>query len=185
MIETPDHQTFYAIDPGSGALTQIVVTPTGIALVRVYHDGPDGIGFNGATRMTWSPDARVLYIAGQQRNSSQAGTVAAFTRDPVTDQLTFTSLFRGPDLEGGPVDAPAPSPAVSINSGEIYTNTPQVTLSLAGGFSYEVSNSGGFAQAARVSPNRSGRYAWRLASTGPERLPQPCTSASTRHSTSR
>lgn len=172
MLETPDRTGLFAIDHGSGTLVQFAVTATGISLVRTYHDGPDGAGLRGATGMAWSPDGRFLYVGGRTPMGSEAGTVAVFARDPLTDQLTYVSLYHGPDLEGGPIDAPPPVPSASINGGALYTNNPLVTLTLTGGYRYEVSNDGGFGRSSAFYPKQGGLYSWELASTGPEKLPK-------------
>jgi hypothetical protein len=62
---------------------------------------------------------------------------------------------------------------MTINDGAIYTNDPDVTLSIEapkGVSSLRVSNDGGF-RAAKVFPVRS-TIRWHLAESGPERLPK-------------
>jgi hypothetical protein len=118
-----------------------------------------------------TPDGQFLLVSarGAFGPSGAPGSVAVFQRDPATNGLTYKSIFRGPG--GG---SPGP-PSLAINGGAEYTNDPRVTLTLGPSnwlFEVEISNDGGFGQSKTVPPSQSGRYAWRLQSSGPERLPK-------------
>jgi len=76
----------------------------------------------------------------------------------------------GPGAPGGPGDA---DQAMTINDGAQYTNDPDVTLSVtvpSWANTLRVANDGGF-HPARTFPVKN-RIRWRLAESGPERLPK-------------
>lgn len=67
------------------------------------------------------------------------------------------------------------SEGVSINRSAQYTNDPKVVLSIvppANATAIKLSNDGGFSAAESRSVAGDGQYAWRLDSSGPERLPK-------------
>lgn len=90
-----------------------------------------------------------------------------------------------PDGSGGPPPGGGTDPvtglgfsgseSVTINNGAGFTNDPAVELSIrhpAGATHAFLSNDGGFLAPESAPVNQSGRYQWRLAETGQERLPK-------------
>jgi hypothetical protein len=64
---------------------------------------------------------------------------------------------------------------VTVDAGAAFTNQVAVELTVKapdGATEVRVSNDGGFLAATTKLPNTSGRYTWRLDSSGPERLPK-------------
>jgi hypothetical protein len=95
-----------------------------------------------------------------------------------TPPTPATSPASPPPGAGGPPAAAlqfAGTESVSVEAGRKYTNSPAVQLSVhaprnAG--AVLVANDGGFSDAERRPVAGDGRYSWRLASAGSERLPK-------------
>lgn len=164
MAAAGEH-TLYVIEGSGGStkLHQVRRTGESLELEKTYRDLKDGVdGLDGATSVSLSPDGRHLYAG------AGAGAVI-FRRDPASGALTFLSRFRLPE-------APPPeTSSVTINDGASFTNEPWVTLTVSGrlrGAQLTVSNDGGFSDSRTLQASPEGRLRWKLASTGPERLPK-------------
>ncbi|MEA2220897.1 MAG: hypothetical protein QOJ35_3523 [Solirubrobacteraceae bacterium] len=108
--------------------------------------------------------------ASTSKAFAQAGAIAVLLR--VTDRVGLTGVARI-DLHVNAETPPPPPPSVSINDGDLYTNTPRVTIkttSPSGATQMAISNDGGF-KTARHYPLQSSTP-WTLESTGAERLPK-------------
>ncbi|MGE4191225.1 MAG: beta-propeller fold lactonase family protein [Thermoanaerobaculia bacterium] len=80
----------FALNPTTGALTQIDLEVQGIAGVT---------GLDGASAVLVSPDGGSVYVAGRISDA-----IAVFTRNAVTGELTFLEVQQGPGVAG--LDAP-------------------------------------------------------------------------------
>ncbi len=169
MKFAPGGSAFYTIDRWQNRLFQFDLSSAGPRLARTYRDGRGDVeGISNPRAIALTPDGKFLLLSARGSFGS-AGTVAVFRRDPATNALAYSSIYRGPS--GGN----AAPPRLLINGGADYTNDPRVTLTLEGAnwlFEVEISNDGGFRRSTKTSPSDSGRYPWRLQSSGPERLPK-------------
>jgi hypothetical protein len=166
--------SMYAADTWEHKLLQHRPVADGFELVRTYREFDAGAqGVRYLRSIALSPDGKHLYVAAGPHYGDRAGTVATFSRDPGSGDLTFVSLVTG-RLEGEPF-------SVTINGGAEYTDDPrvQVTVSQArpgpGSLPFpqlELANDGGFVEGRLLTTRPDGKYAWTLASTGPERLPK-------------
>ncbi|MEA2428031.1 MAG: hypothetical protein QOF37_1659 [Thermoleophilaceae bacterium] len=180
MLVTPDGNGVYALDFRAHHLYQYAKSDDGLRFVKTYRENADGQGLRSPRGVTISPDGAFVYVgSGAIPTQSQPGRIAAFRRDPDTNRLSFASLLDGPVFTGlAPWERPPAT--VTINDGAEYTNDPDVTLTITGiGFPsslyMQISNDGGFAHAASeyIEPDaKDHRYAWTLATSGPERLPK-------------
>ncbi len=97
------------------------------------------------------------------------------TPNPTPDPTPDPTPNPTPDPTPNPTPNPTPGPdvGVSINNGAEYTNSPNVHLNIVWPLSStlaRISNDGGFANAQNRALTRT--IAWRLSSSGPERLPK-------------
>jgi hypothetical protein len=180
MLPTPDGNGLYVLDDRRSHLYEYATTDHGLRFVKTYRENADGQGLFHPRGLSMSPDGGFVYVgSGSIPTSQQPGQIGAFRRDPATNHLSFASLYAGPVFNGhAPWEAPAA--AVSINDGAEFTNDPNVTLTIAGvtwpsAFAVHVSNDGGFDPGSSEYlpvPGSGNRYAWRLATSGPERQPK-------------
>ena len=164
----------YVADTWEDKLHQARPTADGFEFVRTYRDFDGGVqGLRDLRSIALTPDGSHLYAAAGPFRADKSGTVAVFSRDPASGDLTFASLFAG-----GPT---TPMLEVTINGGVEYTDDRRVrvrvrnTSPLGGSTSspeVEIANDGGFLNARLFMVNRGDTYAWTLDSTGPERLPK-------------
>jgi 6-phosphogluconolactonase (cycloisomerase 2 family) len=178
VVATPDGSGVYVIDHWENRLYQLAATASGLTLVKTYRENADGQGIKDARGLSISPDGAFAYVgSGPVPTSLDAGRIAAFRRDPGTNLLAFASLFEGPFLDGRHPAEQKP-PTVTINDGAPFTNDPRVVLTIRNlnsrnTFSVRISNDGGFGAGTKtVDVEPTGRYDWRLATSGPERLPK-------------
>jgi hypothetical protein len=156
----------------------------------VQLDGTaSGVPFGDADRISWDLDGDGSFETdgGLTRETSFATlgthTVAVRVEDgPLSDTASLTFNVRPLNSNPGPlsnaIPQPQPQPAtgsvgVSIEDGALFTNDPNVTLDIdapASAATVIVSNDGGFKHARSFPAGR--RIKWKLASTGPERLPK-------------
>ena len=182
VVVSPDSSAIYAADRRGDAIHQARATTDGATAARSYHNYSDAQGLDFPGALTISPDGAFLYASAGE-NYGRAGSIVVFRRDPATGDLTFASHFVGPQLASrrpafaGPCTAGCGDGTgvtkVAINDGAAYTNDPEVTLTIVPGFDvtdFLIDNDGGMRNAKTVPGSADGRYAWTLASTGPERL---------------
>jgi 6-phosphogluconolactonase (cycloisomerase 2 family) len=167
----------YSTDWWGKRLIQYEDGPGGLAVRRYYHQGRDGQGLDNPRAIALSPDGRHLYLSGGQVPTSQAaGTVAVFRRDEASGDLSFASLFTGPNFDGRPPHLQGQVPKIEINGGDEFTNDPDVLISVVDGgrsdFQIQMSNDGGFKKSEMRRIDETNAYPWTLASSGPERLPK-------------
>jgi len=143
---------------------------------------------------TYAPGPHTVRI-NVKDDTGRTATYPLFFEVPVvrapdpTDGGTPAEPTRGgapgdgaPGGGSGPPPPPRPAPlqyggheGLSISGGADYTNDPRVTLNVVaplGTTSLLVANDGGFTQAQSLPVSLTGRYPWRLRSTGQERLPK-------------
>jgi DNA-binding beta-propeller fold protein YncE len=158
----------YTADTWGQRLFQVRPLTDGYEVVRSYREDQDGVrGLRDLRSVVIAQDGRHVYVAAGRNSPEVPGTVATFTRDPASGQLTFSSLFTG-----GPQTPPM---AVTINGGDEYTRNPHVLVRVSGGLPHpqlEFANDGGFVDSRLFGAQPDSVYAWTLASTGPERLPK-------------
>jgi 6-phosphogluconolactonase (cycloisomerase 2 family) len=165
-----DGRQLYSTDRWNQRVVQFDHGASGLTVARSYYDGRDGQGLSQPRSIAVSPDDRFVYVAGGEYTSSSSHGIGIFSRDPGGGGLTFVSWFN-PDRPDGVKPA-----RVLINDGAEYTNDPEVTLSFENlpreTFTFEVANDGGFRESDRFGVDETNTYPWKLASTGPERLPK-------------
>jgi DNA-binding beta-propeller fold protein YncE len=158
----------YTADTWGQRLFQVRPVTDGYEVVRSYREDQDGArGIKDLRSVALAPDGRHVYVAAGQNSPATPGTVATFTRDAASGQLTFASLFTG--------GYQTAALAASINGGDEYTRDPRVLVTVTGGLPHpqlEFANDGGFVDGRLFAAQPGGTYAWTLASTGPERLPK-------------
>src|SRR3954447_83936 len=178
LLPTPDGKGLYATAPQDHRLYQFAATGGGLEFVKTYRENVDGQGIRDPRGLSMSPDGAFVYLgSGPVPTTSRAGRVATFRRDDSTNMLSFSAIFEGPIFTGHP---PGESASVTINDGAAYTNDPDVTLTIRGigwpnAFYAHVSNDGGFGPDASewiALTGESNTVPWRLATSGPERLPK-------------
>ena len=177
----PDGRHVFSSHESHAALVQWRVTDAGLAHERDYVNGSGGIeGIANPMGMAWTPDGRFAFVVASKyrgatyiSSSGRDGAVAAFRRTP--DGLAPVNSV-GPSIEvedGGCRYGPESVPAVSIEEGALYTNSPDVTVTVycgAGG-SVRLSNvAGDFtgSRAMRVSGSET-KLRWRLDTGGAAR----------------
>ena len=176
----PNGGGFYTIDRAQHRLFEFALGRGGPALVRTY--GEEVPGVHDARSLTVTADGRFVLVAGSSPPSDpaqSAGSVTVLRRDPASGALSYGSTFRGSARADGGGDAPGsarPRPArLTIDGGAEFTNDPRVTLTLDADpsvTSVEISNDSAFAASTTIARDARDRYAWRLRSTGPERVPK-------------
>jgi DNA-binding beta-propeller fold protein YncE len=172
---TPDGRSLYVLDP-YGVIHQLRASEPGLDYVHTYRDGEEGIfGIAHAVTISLSPDGEYMYVGtATGANPSAPGQIVVLRIAPTGD-LSYASTFTGTVVDSASYRGPR-RPSVTINGGQPYTNDPEVELQVSGlsGSTYEVdiSNDGGFAHPERRAVTPDGHFRWRLASTGPERLPK-------------
>ncbi len=164
-----DSSQVFSIDPEGRALVHARATPDGAELVARYRDGDEGV--HGVARprgLTVTPDGRFLAVASEPASiggQSEGGNVSLWRIG--SDRLTLASSVERIQIKGYP--SPPVRPAISINDGAVYTNDPDVTVSVTpppGVASFRLSNDPASfpLRAVRVEP--SGAYPWQLAGSG-------------------
>jgi DNA-binding beta-propeller fold protein YncE len=177
LAVAPDSSAVYLADNWSARLYQLARTDEGLALAKTYREPGDGQGLRHVETIASSPDGASFYVTSPAESAQSGGRIATFHRRDGDDVLVFGSLFDGPMMNGVPPWEQRP-PTVTINSGAIYTNDPHVTLTVANlntsmTMDLLISNDGGFGPGTKTFKlQRSGRYEWTLATSGPERLPK-------------
>ncbi|HEY4280934.1 MAG TPA: beta-propeller fold lactonase family protein [Conexibacter sp.] len=193
VVVSPDGKNVYTAADSESSLDVWDRDPvTGQLTLRSVIGNSDAVegALARAKTLVISPDGGFVYVG-----AAGPGAVSVFQRDATTGDLTFVQAVTqgdapvdnplpprdgsGGGIPGGGDDAPhGPKPppgrvGVSIDAGALYTNNPNVTLSVvwpSGTFAALLSNDGGFGQARQVSV--AARLPWKLSSTGPERLPK-------------
>lgn len=175
---SPDGTSVFSTSERDGTVVESRATEGG--LVRTYDSGPEPAGrIANATAMTWSPDGRFAYIAveeyhdnqyGPQRFSPSPHWVAAFQQ--TGDGLVpIGSAQTPPPSTAEPRMEVSPAGSVTINDGALYTNDPDVEITVGAGFgtyAFRLSNvEGAFGTATPLRlANGLHRRPWRL-ETGP------------------
>jgi 6-phosphogluconolactonase (cycloisomerase 2 family) len=180
---SPDGRAVFTSAEEHGTLVQWRVTDAGLAFERNYVDGQDGVrGIANPMGMAWSPDGRFAFVVASVHrtpqytsSSGRYGSVAAFRR--TEGGLEFAGAV-GPgipveDDEGCP-RGPQGFPRTTIEDGALYTNSPDITLTVfcaAGTGSVRLSNTAGDFSASRPIRITGGitRIPWRLDTTGMQR----------------
>lgn len=180
---SPDGRAVFTSAEAKATLVQWGITEKGLAFERNYVDGQDGVrGIANPMGMAWSPDGRFAFVVASvyrtteyTSSAGQRGSVAAFRR--TATGLEYVNSI-GPGI---PVDdeatecAPGPQsfPRVTVEDGALYTNSPDVTVSVIcpGGGSVRLSNAEGDfsgSRAIRVVGRRT-EIPWRLDTSGAQR----------------
>ncbi len=158
----------YVADGWGHRVYQLRPVTDGYELVRSYREFQDGArGLEHLRSIAIAPDGRHVYVAAGVNSPEKPGTVATFSRDPSSGDLSFASLFTG--------GTSMPPLAVTINGGDEYTDDRRVRVTVSGGFpalQLELANDGGFVDGRLFTFASDGSYPWTLASTGPDRLPK-------------
>jgi 6-phosphogluconolactonase (cycloisomerase 2 family) len=177
----PDGRAVFTSAETKRTLVQWRPTDTGLAYERRYVDGEGGVrGIANPMEMAWTPDGRFAFVVASVyrtteyiSSSGRNGSVAAFRRTP--DGLQYVNSL-GPGIEVPDIGCRPGSAGlrgVTIEDGALYTNSPDVTVSVlcAGGGSVKLSNvEGDFAgaRAIRVVGSET-RLPWRLDTSGAQR----------------
>ncbi len=175
LAVAPDSTAVYALDRWQNRLFQDARTETGTARRRMYRDFVDGVrGLKRPQMMAFAPGGDHLYVASGGPGEDPG--IAVFRRDAATNDLTFVARSR---VSPPPPMPRAQPPRVLINGGAAYTNDRDVVVTIVDVtkatspvWEYTFSNDGGFADSETFQARADGRYRWRLATTGPERLPK-------------
>ena len=163
---------------GSPPVARFTAAPDPVLIDRpVTFDASDSADAGGPiARYEWDMDGDGVYEvdAGSQavvmRAFPQAGVVHVALR--VTDSVGRTDVVSHSVRVTQPQSVPRQY-GVTIDGGAGYTNDPVVTLDLRYPPSTTgvlFSNDGGFLTALALEPSQ--KHTWRLASSGPERLPK-------------
>ena len=152
------------------AVNQTGVTQNGVALERRYREGHELRGIMLPTDMAWSSDGSSAYMTAAKHHSGYPyggdSGLTVMSWDQVARKLSFVE-FVGADFPSGD---PPRLPSFSINNGALYTNNPNVTLTL---------KPPRWAESLRIANDQSqlddggalrirddGLYEWRLDTTG-------------------
>lgn len=165
--------------------------PTRCQNENITYDAGASLGGNGTiTRYEWDLDGDGVYETDQGVTSSfvrAASTLGTFTvRVRVTNSLGAMAVSEaatvtvgecgGPEFwcaKAGAVPPPAGPIGISINDGDVYTNSAKVTVHLTWPTcttSALMANDGGFRPSTTITPVEFA--SWTLQSSGPERLPK-------------
>jgi hypothetical protein len=168
--------------PGNGTFTASVSVPGagGIpgAVATLSNDRRSvtllftHAGFAGRDWMHSRGPAR-LYSGDTYDDFAWDGSAPETPADPPVDPPADAPAPTPPPTSGDPDRGPSAPQGMTINDGAVYTNDPDVTLSVVGPKGVDemqVANDGGF-RAARRFPLAS-TIPWRLAESGTERLPK-------------
>jgi DNA-binding beta-propeller fold protein YncE len=170
LATSPDGKSVFSTIGSIGwktiSLRQAAVGDTGVALERSYAESKDLTGLMLPSRVRWSADGAYAYLAGMRHvpgyDSGGAPGIAVLT----WDQSTRTLGQREFDDAKGPKLPRGGHPALTINDGALYTNDPDVTISLTppdytASFRLAGTTLGlESGRARRVDPD--GTYHWRL-----------------------
>jgi hypothetical protein len=155
-----------------------------------YDAGSSTGGYGAVARYEWDLDGDGVYETDQGTTSSfvkPASTLGTFAvRVRVTNSLGASVVSEaapvqvnecgGPEFwcaKAGAVPPPAGPVGISINDGDVYTNSAKVTVHLTWPTCTTtalLANDGGFRPATSITPVEF--EAWTLQSSGPERLPK-------------
>lgn len=169
LSAAPDGRSVFAANPPHPSLSQADATETGLAFARRHTNGEDGItGLDHPSGMAWSPDGRYAFVTSAREH--RFGSIAAFRRTEAG--LDFAGAV-GPGIEVAAPWGIWQRPAITVNDGAIYTNDPDVRVTVTNPnvvASVRLSNGADFAGSAlqRLTATEQ-TYGWRLAGSGPER----------------
>jgi hypothetical protein len=165
IVDTTDPVAVLSASPQPASSAETVTLDASAS-----HD-PD---LGAITRYEWDLDGNGTFETAAGRRVTRAyterGIVAVAVR--VTDQVGRTSVTATSVVVR--LTPPPGEIGVSINRGDIATNDPNVTLHVVWPRLAEValvSNDGGFGSGSQTAPVAE-KVAWRLASSGRERLPK-------------
>jgi 6-phosphogluconolactonase (cycloisomerase 2 family) len=191
-----DGESLYAVSAGENSLVSFVRDPaTGrLTYLTSQFQSVGGItGLTKAIQVSLSPDGKSIYVA------SETEGVTVFSRSSASSAPTFVEVVNptfvvtlpepasggggnstggGGGSNGGSVSTGLAfngSESVSIDDGALYTDSPDVTLTVrapGNATAVRVSNDGGFDKASDLGVAPSHHYNWTLESSGPERLPK-------------
>jgi hypothetical protein len=166
LITSPDGAMVLDTRAPDDRLFQAAPTADGVAAVRSYANGTDGMrGLGDGTGLAWSPDGRFLLTAGAVDGAR--GAVTTLRRSGDALEFADTVSPQAPWI-ADPRERP---PGISIEDGAIYTNDPEVEVRVALPdwipSSFELANSRDFAAARLMRvEGLSARYRWRLDTSG-------------------
>ena len=161
---------------GSPPVASFLAAPNPALVGRdVDFDGSASSDESGIARFEWDLDGDGTFETDTGPTATTARAYAApgdYTVGlRVTDAVGLTAVALKPlRINALP---PTARIGVTINNGAQYTNTPDVKLTVlapAGTSSLQVANDGGFLAARSFAP--ASELAWKLESSGPERLPK-------------
>jgi 6-phosphogluconolactonase (cycloisomerase 2 family) len=158
---SPDGAHVFNTHQPSGVLLQSRTTAEGAQYERRYSY--EGWHRYDPTAMTWSVDGRTAYVAAEDR-----GVGAHRWADGALAEPVYAQQYVDGDSEW------SFQPSITINDGALYTNDPEVTVSIVppfGVYSLRLSNSAGeyAGPSMRIGTGKVRTYRWRLDSTVPGR----------------
>lgn len=166
---SPDSSTVFSVDSEGQALLQARVTPDSVELAHRYRDGVDGIhGLATPRALAVTPDGRFLAVASESSylgGPPTGGNVSLYRLGG--DRLTLASSVESIKVPSYPLRPIRP--AISINDGAIYTNDPNVTVSVTtppGVASFRLGNDPAVFPFRATRANADGHYPWQLSGTG-------------------
>jgi DNA-binding beta-propeller fold protein YncE len=162
LTVAPDSVSVFTSDSYADRLFQGTATADGVAHEQTYGGVLDVSG------TAWSRDGATLYLATQENQYAGAsGSVVALAWDGsrLRQVQSVEPSYGMTDFRG------FATPGLSINSGALYTNDPNVELTItpfeALPTSLRISNDSGMAASELRRVESTGRYAWRLDTSGP------------------
>jgi 6-phosphogluconolactonase (cycloisomerase 2 family) len=188
---SPDGTSLYRADFSAGRMFASTVSPAGtVTRQAVYREAVDNFeGLRHVQTVAVAPAGDFVFAAsGGSGMDMNPGRIASYRRDTSNGLLTFADVIDGPNPRrpgpgpGGPpglgYDPDTWAPSITINGGAEYTNDRDVTVTISGA-SYPLaigvvlSNDGGFGPGTeKFWPTENNVYRWRLATSGPERMPK-------------
>lgn len=171
LAVSPDGDSVFVNRPEAPGLLQLAATPDGLAFDRTYGAAA---GVYNPNAMTWSADGRFAYLTTHADFDETAGpddfargAIATYRWRPVTHTLELVETDI-PSWKRGDLDRRA---KMTINDGDLYTNDPDVKLTVTPPIwasSLRIANDADAVDAGRaISVQDDGRYSWRLAVDGP------------------